>query len=144
MYFRKTVHCWCVGSSWIDLPVRGFINCLFTLEMPQAILKFKKVSDIVIVIAGLEFVSVTQYSGILANIHSTASWYRPIYNVSVHHIALMFCENGAQAVYAKCNLIASITRRMSRPHIFARDPVSVPDENLLTGDKTHICQHSFL
>jgi len=56
MYFRKTVHCWCVGSSWIDLPVRVFINCLFTLEMPQAILKFKKVSDIVIVIAGLEFV----------------------------------------------------------------------------------------
>jgi len=54
MYFRKTVHCWCVGSSWIDLPVRVFINCLFTLEMLQAILKFKKVSDIVIVIAGLE------------------------------------------------------------------------------------------
>ena len=47
MYFRKTVHCWCVGSSWIDLPVRVFINCLITLEMPQAILKFKKVSDIV-------------------------------------------------------------------------------------------------
>jgi len=47
MYFRKTVHCWCVGSSWIDLPVRVFINCLFTLEMPQAILKFKKISDIV-------------------------------------------------------------------------------------------------
>ena len=62
MYFRKIVHCWCVGSSWIDLPVRVFINCLFTLEMPHAILKFKKVSDIVIVIAGLEFISVTQYS----------------------------------------------------------------------------------
>jgi len=52
MYFRKTVHCWCVGSSWIHLPVRVFIHCLFTLEMRQAILKFKKVSDIVIVIAG--------------------------------------------------------------------------------------------
>jgi len=62
MYFRKTVHRWCVGSSWIDLPVRVFINCLFTLEMPQEILKFKKVSDIVIVIAGMKFVSVTQYS----------------------------------------------------------------------------------
>jgi len=54
MYFRKTIHCWCVGSSWIDLPVRVFINCLFSLEMPQANLKFKKVSDIVMVIAGLE------------------------------------------------------------------------------------------
>jgi len=71
MYFRKTVHCWCVGSSWIDLPVPVFITCLFTLEMPQAILKFKKVSDIVIDIAGLEFVSVTQYSLHFGNLHSS-------------------------------------------------------------------------
>ena len=70
MYFRKTVHCWCVGSSWIDLPLRVFINCLFTLEKPQAILKFKKVSDIVIAIAGLEFVSVRQYSLHFGNIVS--------------------------------------------------------------------------
>ena len=70
MYFRKTVHCWCVGSSWIHLPVRVFIHCLVTLEMRQAILKFKKVSDIVIVIAGLEFISVTQYSLHFGNVVS--------------------------------------------------------------------------
>jgi len=68
MYFRKAVHCWSVGSSWIDLPVRVFIYCFFTLEMPQANQKFKKVSDIVIVIAGLEFISVMSHSSVSAGL----------------------------------------------------------------------------
>ena len=94
MYFRKTVHSWCVGSSWIDLPVRVFINCLFTLEMPQAILKFKKVSDIVIVIAGLEFVSVTQYSLHFGNI---------VRAVQNHHtVALVGFTYDDVAVFAQC------------------------------------------
>jgi len=79
MYFRKTVHCWCVGSSWIDLPVRVFINCLFTLEMPQTILKFKKVSDIVIVIAGLEL------SKRLQDVSCIVCFGRDIYYKSIQH-----------------------------------------------------------
>ena len=94
MYFRKTVHCWCVGSSWIDLPVRVFISCLVTLEMPLAILKFKKVSDIVIVIAGLEFISVTQYSLHFGNIVS---------GVQNHHtVALVGFTYDDVAVFAQC------------------------------------------
>jgi len=94
MYFRKTLHCWCVGSGWIDLPVRVFINCLFTLEMPQAILKFKKVSDIVIVIAGLEFISVTQYSVHLSNV---------VRAVQNHHtVALVGFTYDDVTVFAQC------------------------------------------
>ena len=94
MCFRKTVHCWCVGSIWIDLPVRVFINCLFILEMPQAILKFKKVSDIVIVIAGLGFVSVTQYSLHIGNVVSA---------VQNHHtVALVGFTYDDVAVFAQC------------------------------------------
>ena len=94
MYFRKTVHCWCVGSSWIDLPVRVIIICLYTLEMTQAILKFKKVSDILIVIAGLEFICVTQYSLHFANVVSA---------VQNHHtVALVGFTYDDLAVFAQC------------------------------------------
>ena len=77
----------------MDLSVRVFIKCLFTLEMPQAILKFKKVSDIVIVIAGLEFTSVTQYSVHFGNVVSA---------VQNHHaVALVGFTYDDVAVYVQ-------------------------------------------
>ena len=124
MYFRKTVHCWCVGSGCIDLPVRVFINCLFTLEMPQAILKFKKVSDIVIVIAGLEFISVTQYSLHFGNVVSAVQNHHTVALVGftyddvtvfaqyVQRIAFVFRHSTCMALtfVKKCGHIAPMQR----------------------------------
>ena len=94
MCYRKTVHCWCAGRSWIYLSVSVFTNCLFTLEMPSAILKFKKVSDIVIVIAGLEFICVTQYSLHFGNVVSA---------VENHHtVALVGLTYDDVVVFAQC------------------------------------------
>ena len=66
----------------------------FSPLMPQAILKFKKVSDIVIVIAGLEFVRVTQYSLHFGNIVSA---------VQNHHtVAIVGFTYDDVAVFAQC------------------------------------------
>ena len=75
------------------------------LNMPQAILRFKKVSDIVIVIAGLEFVSVTQYSLHFGNIVSA---------VQNHHtVALVGFTYGDVAVFAQCVQRAAFVFRHS-------------------------------
>ena len=143
MYFRKTVHCWCVGSSWIDLPVRVFISCLVTLEMPLAILKFKKVSDIVIVIAGLEFISVTQYSLHFGNIVSAVQNHHTVALVGftyddvavfaqwVQRTAFVFRHSTGMplALVKKCGHIASIQR-----HEFLLQNQQISTKNLLSSE----------
>ena len=66
--------------------------------MPQAILKFKKVSDIVIVIAGLEFFSVTQYSLHFGNIVSAVQNHHTVALVGFLMTMLLSLRNACNAL----------------------------------------------
>ena len=92
--------------------------------MPQAILKFKKVSDIVIVIAGLEFISVTQYSLHFGNVVSAVQNHHTVALVGftyddvtvfaqyVQRIAFVFRHSTCMALtfVKKCGHIAPMQR----------------------------------
>jgi len=66
----------------------------FSLEAPQAILKFMKVSDIVIVLAGLEFILFTHDSVHLDNVVSAVE--------NQHIIAFAGVTSDDIAVFMQC------------------------------------------